>query len=258
MKFPDFIIIGAMKCGTTVLWHNLNRHPYINMCKNWEDPKVASTEIRFWNNGEPHKTWDKGIDWYKSLFDGDCCGEKSANYIEESISMGRMTEYIPNVKLILNIRNPIDRAYSEYQMQRAKINRPFDMDLVNQRGYLYRGMYYQQINSNVLPFFPKESLYIVIQERMKNNINYELAKLCDFLEVRPHNFEIEETTAAKATDRSLDLNEDGRVRLYKKWHSEYKPMSMEMGKNLSQYFKKHNENLFKFLGYEIMEWESVK
>jgi len=39
MKWPDFVIVGAMKCGTTVLWRNLNQHPLINMCNNPEDPK---------------------------------------------------------------------------------------------------------------------------------------------------------------------------------------------------------------------------
>lgn len=254
MKFPDFILIGAMKCGTTVLWHNLNKHPDINMCKNWEDPKVASTEIRFWNNGQPHRTWNKGIDWYKSLFGGDCCGEKSANYIEQPTTMKRMSEYVPNVKLILCIRNPIDRAYSEYQMQQHKLSKPFDMSLANQRGYLYRGLYYSQIMNNVMQFFPKENLYIVIQEWMKKYTSYELNKLYDFLEVDPYQLDVNEVSAEEATDKRLDLNKDGEVKSYKVWSSKYETMSLEVRNALSQYYKDHNEKLFGFLGYEIKEW----
>ncbi|KKN60585.1 hypothetical protein LCGC14_0530250 [marine sediment metagenome] len=258
MKFPDFVIIGGMKCGTTVLWHNLNKHPGINMCKNWEDPKIASTEIRFWNNGAPHKTWNKGIDWYKGLFIGDCCGEKSANYIEEPMTMKRMAKHMPDVKLVLNVRNPVDRAYSEYQMHHRKLSKPFDMSLARQRGYLCRGSYYLQIMNSVMKFFPKKSLYIVIQERMKEDTNRELNKLCDFLGVEHHDMVVKETTSEVATNRTLDLNEDGKIKNYKVWSSKYEPMSSEIRNDLLQYYKKHNEKLFGFLRYKIEEWEENK
>ncbi len=258
MKFPDFVIIGAMKCGTTVLWHNLNKHPGINMCKNWEDPKIASTEIRFWNNGDPHRTWDKGIDWYKNLFSGSCCGEKSANYIEEFTTMRRLYEHVPSVKLILNIRNPVDRAYSEYQMQRHRLSKSFDMSLAGQRGYLYRGLYYLQIMNNIMPFFLKENLHIVIQERMKTDTNGELNKVCDFLGVDHYDLEVKETTAEIATNRSLDLNEDGKVKSYKVWSSKYELLDPEMRESLVKYYKDHNEKLFEFLGNGIKEWGENK
>ncbi len=247
MKFPEFIIIGAMKCGTTVLWHNLNKHPGINMCKNWEDPKTASTEIRFWNNGPPHRTWDKGIDWYKNLFEGGCCGEKSANYIEEQAAMKRMSRHVPDVKLVLCIRDPVDRAYSEYQMQKDRVNG------VNV-GHLERGLYSSQIQNNVIPFFKKKNLYIVIQERMKKDTTTELNKLYDFLEVGRCDFETLEVTSESATDRELDLDKDGGIKSYKKWSTKYKPMSENLEKDLCEFYDHSNELLFKFLGYKIEEW----
>ena len=254
MKFPDFIIIGAMKCGTTVLWHNLNKHPGINMCKNWEDPKSASTEIRFWNNGLPYKTWEKGIDWYKSLFSGECCGEKSANYIEEFSTMKRMSKYLPNIKLILNIRNPIDRAYSEYQMQYGKVKQAFNVDMANKKGYLYRGCYYKQLINNVLPFFSKNNLYIIIQERMKEDTDNELNSLYNFLGVDTYRLGVEETTAEIATNRNLDLVKDGAIKSYKVWDTKYEPLSANIRKELAEYYKIHNDNLFELLGYTIKEW----
>ncbi len=247
MKFPDFIIIGAMKCGTTVLWHNLNKHPDIKMCKNWEDPKIASTEIRFWNNGAPHRTWEKGIDWYKGLFEGNCCGEKSANYIEEVISMKRMADHVPDVKLILCIRDPIDRAYSEYQMQKDNISGITS-------GHLYRGLYYLQIRNHVLPCFPRENLYILIQERMKEDTTTELNKLYKFIGVNKCDFETTEVTSEEATNRELDLNKDGKIKAYKKWSSKYEPMSSTTERDLLKYYEGPNRLLFDFLGYKIKEW----
>lgn len=254
MKFPNFIIIGSMKCATTVLWHNLNKHPDINMGKNLEDTKIASTEIRFWNNGVPYRTWAKGIDWYKNLFDGVFCGEKCANYIEEQSTMKRMSEYIPNIKLILCIRNPVDRAYSEYQMQKQKITKPLDMNLAQQRGYLYRGLYHYQIVNHVLPFFPKKNLYVMIQEKMKKDTSKELNKLYKFLGASQYDLTAKKITSEEATNRELDLNKDSKVKNYKVWTTKYEPMSSELRSSLVGYYKPYNNELFKFLGYEIEGW----
>ena len=139
-KFPDFIIVGAMKCGTTVMWHNMNIYPGITMGNNWEDPKKASTEIRFWNNGDPYHTWEKGLEWYKNLFNGECCGEKCANYIESIAAMKRISENIPNVKIILNVRNPVDRVYSEFNMMKktnpAKYRLGFRRFISKDKGFI--------------------------------------------------------------------------------------------------------------------------
>lgn len=256
MKFPDFIIIGSMKCATTVLWHNLNKHPDIFMAKNPEDPKKASTELRFWNNGQPHFTWErKGLDWYKSLFDENkCCGEKCANYIEQAVTMKRMSEYIPDVKLIICVRNPVDRAYSEYNMQKKKGLPPFSIDLAQKRGYLYRGLYYQQLQNNVLPFFERKNIYVVVQEELKADTNLEINKIYDFLGVSRHNLNIENVKAEEATNRDLDLDEDNKIQKYKNWSSQYLPMEDHTRNQLSDYFRLENIALFDFLGKPIESW----
>ena len=162
-RLPDFIIAGFMKGGTTVLWHNMNQHPDIAMGKNWEDPKKASTEIRFFNNGGPHHTWKKkGIEWYKTIFDKDAkkVGEKSANYIESKIAMERIFTTCPKAKIILCIRNPTYRAYSEYQMQlHTSPNKWKGFKNIVTRTKLPiipKGHFYDTIKQNVLPFFSKD------------------------------------------------------------------------------------------------------
>lgn len=256
MGWPNFIIIGAMKCATTVLWHNLNRHPDIVMVKNPDDPKKASTEIRMWNDGQPWRVFtNKGIDWYQSLFrdDNKCQGTKSANYIEQRSTMERMAKYIPNVKLILCIREPVSRAYSEFQMQNP--GKKFTLDIAEKRGYLTRGKYYKQIMKNVLPFFPKENLHIVIQEQMKNDTPKIMNQIYNFLNVSKVDFGIQKVTSQEATDRNLDLKKDGEIKAYKVWNTKYKSMDSKLYKQLRKYFEKHNEKLFKFLGHSITEWE---
>lgn len=249
-KFPDFIIIGAMKCGTTVLWRNLDKHSGIFMGKNYEDPKKTSTEIRFWNNGGPHHTWkNKSIEWYKTLFSGDCCGEKSANYIESKVAFERMREHIPDVKLVFCVRNPVNRAYSEYNMQLktspGKNTHGFDK-AANRAGYRKRGRYLGILESNVLPFFPKDQIYIVIQERMYSDVEFEINKLSDFLGVKHVDLPVEKVSFKKR---------DKEMCVYRKWKTEYEDMRSETRKMLVDYYAEHNRKFFDFLGFEIKEWE---
>jgi len=256
MGWPDFIIIGCMKSGTTVLAHNISKHPNIKLIKNPEDPKKASTEIRMWNDGQPYHVFtNKGIDWYRSLFkyNDKIQFEKCANYIEQESTMKLMAKYIPDVKLILCIREPVSRAYSEFQMQNP--GKKFTYEIAESRGYIKRGKYYKQIKNNVLPYFPKENLHIVVQEQMKDNTQLIMAGIYDFLEIPPIKFGTQEVTSQEATNRNLDLDKDSKIKSYKVWQSKYKPMDSKLEKKLKEYFKKHNEKLFKFLEYSIQEWK---
>ena len=249
-KFPEFIIVGAMKCGTTVLWRNLNNHPEIFMGKNWEDPKKTSTEIRFWNNGGPHHTWKKkGIEWYKQIFNEDkCSGEKSANYIDSYDAFKRMKEHCPEVKIILCARNPTERFYSEYQMQRdtaPKKHRKGFKAALGDKGYYKRGCYYETLANNVLPFFPRDQIYIVVQEWMYRDTQGELDKLCEFLKVQPAFLPIQEI---KFKDR------DSKLKTYRKWNTDYESMSIYERSHLNKLYEEHNKKFFDFLGFEIPEW----
>jgi len=202
-----------------------------------------------------YNTFDKdGIEWYKKLFkyNDKLQFEKCANYIEKQSTMKRISEYIPDVKLIICVRNSVERAYSEFQMQIP--NQKFTFKLAEKRGYLSRGKYYNQIKENVLPYFNKENIYIIIQERMKINTQKEMRKLYKFLGVSDVKFGIQVVTPEEATDRNLDLKTDRNIQAYKVWKSNYKPMNEKVRFELYKYFESHNERFFKFLGYKIEEW----
>jgi len=258
-NLPDIICIGCMKSGSTVLAHNIQKHPDVKLIKNPNDPKIASTEIRFWNNRSSYNTFDKdGMKWYKKLFkyNDKLQFEKCANYCENKSTMERIAKYIPDVKLVFCIREPVSRAYSEFQMQ--KPNKKFTIELAEKKGYLNRGKYYKQITKNILPFFPKENLHIIIQERMKNNLNEEMNKLYKFLGASELNYGIQKVTFQEATNRNLDLKKDSKIKLYKVWKSKYKlSMDKNLKSQLKEYFKKHNDKLFKFLEYDIQEWTEI-
>ena len=113
---PDFLIIGYQKCGTTSLYNYLAQHTNIAPAGRKETHYFS---ISYW----------RGINWYKSYFptiftkkkkggktNGKfITGEASPQYIYHTYSLDRIQKTLPNVKLILLLRNPIDRAYSAYQ-----------------------------------------------------------------------------------------------------------------------------------------------
>jgi hypothetical protein len=103
---PHFIIIGAVKGATTWSARTLARHPSV-----------------FIPGPEPHyfsSEFDKGDEWYFNLFadapKDAVIGEKSADYLAHPEAAGRMAACVPQARLIVQLRNPVDRAYSDYCM----------------------------------------------------------------------------------------------------------------------------------------------
>jgi len=111
---PDFIIAGAPRSGTTWLYFLAQRHPQLAMAQ----PGVP--EPKFFLVDE---LWRRGVDyystkWFDSLPGGRVLGEKSTNYLESTEVAERIYRALPRVKLIFLLRNPVDRAYSNYLWSR--------------------------------------------------------------------------------------------------------------------------------------------
>lgn len=111
---PDIFLIGAQKAGTTSILLDLLSHPDV------AEPR--SKEVFFLNDTN---NWGKGVSWYKSHFPKVNKSAKkitidaSANYFESKIAPKRLMELNPRAKVIVVLRNPVDRAYSHYQMAKA-------------------------------------------------------------------------------------------------------------------------------------------
>lgn len=110
MALPDFIIIGAMKCGTSTLQSQLSAQSGVFMTKQ-KEPNFFSDDA----------IYEKGLEWYQSLFtdaaDDDIKGEASTHYTKLPTypdCLPRMATDLSAVKLIYMIRNPIERAISHY------------------------------------------------------------------------------------------------------------------------------------------------
>jgi hypothetical protein len=189
-RIIDFIIAGTMKGGTTAAITNLSKHPDISMVKE---------EIHYFDD---KLNYQKGIEWYKKHFDYSkkMVGDKNHDVMYEYNCHELLQMINPHVKIILFLRNPIDRAYSHWKMTRDlfknkksfeyciydEIKNRWNENRTNKISFWYhfvqRGLYYDQIK-NLLKYFPIDNIYIAISENIITDMNGGYNKICKFLNI---------------------------------------------------------------------------
>jgi hypothetical protein len=195
---PSFLIIGAQRAGTTTLYYSLRDHREI------VGPRASTREAANWSK-ELHffdKRFDRGVDWYRSFFPLEArrrlahlrgrtmlACEATPSYLFHPAVPERVAATLPDVRLIALLRDPVERAYSHYQLNRRR-NREdlsfedavaaeerrlagWDEPAIRNPGhrrarrrkhsYLGRGLYADQIE-RWLSFFPREQLLVVRAE----------------------------------------------------------------------------------------------
>lgn len=199
MNLPNFIIIGAAKSGTTSLYNYLKQHPSIYLSPTKETNFFATNFV----DGHPtFKELDFTLEQAKKLnfpitsleayqqlfdnvsFDETARGEVSPLYLNSFIAAEKIKFHIPNIKLIAILRNPIDRAYSGYQMQLRQTdeNRSFASNLNRDEIYIRSGFYYKQIK-RFYDVFDRNQIKILLFENFKQNPLKSTQEIFDFLEV---------------------------------------------------------------------------
>ena len=252
---PDFFVIGAVRSGTTSLFHYLGQHPCIE--------SSAYDEIGYFDDN-----FHLGLNWYKSLFPTQFTKNKTRDkhgkfltydvtpfYIYNPLVVKRILKYFPNSKIIASLRNPIDRAYSNYMIafQDGDIDCSFEdviqseLDEINKtktklkdesflvdtyyNRILSRGFYADQLKI-WYEFFPKNQLLMVSSENLANNTNSSLTEIFNFLGLSD--------TEIKDTSR--------------KNKREYPPMKKETRNFLIEFYKPHNKELYRLINRKF-DWD---
>lgn len=177
-NLPDFIIIGAMKSGTSTLQAQLAAQPGFFMT----DPK----EPNFFSDDA---IYAKGMDWYRALFadapDAALKGEASTHYTKLPTypeTVARLQAAVPAPKLIYVIRNPIDRAVSHYLHEvtmRVMSDDPVEMFNTHPELVAY-GQYAMQL-APFIDAFGKDRVFLTSLEQLKSDPDQQLSQIGDFL-----------------------------------------------------------------------------
>jgi Sulfotransferase domain len=228
---PDFVIIGAQKGGTSLLYRLLIRHPLIE--------SAATKELHFFDNN-----FSEGLSWYGRYFPQRKCiddrktvsGEATPSYLLDPLVPERMAKTVPDAKLIALLRNPVDRAYSHYQMwvRRGDEIRSFrevtqgEMAGETGAGYLVRGLYAEQLER--FAYFAERGHLLVIKSEDFFSHRWDiLGRVLAFLDLPP----LEPFNLRPSTKTA------------------YPPMDPETRRRLEAYFEPHNQRLYEYLGVDF-------
>lgn len=192
----NFLGIGAQKSGTTLLYTHLKDVKEICLGK--------VKEIHFFDIDEK---FNKGIEFYKTYFEhckyNSIKGEITPAYIYfDDIPEKIYNTLGKDIKFIVLLRNPIERAYSHYWMmrKRKKEKYPFILAIVleffrikknknyaRDYSYISRGFYFKQLK-RYFDFFPKDNFKIILYEDFVKDQNKYMNEVLDFLEVKEKYF----------------------------------------------------------------------
>lgn len=195
MTLPNFILLGAAKSGTSSVWDYLKQHPQIFM-SNPKEPNFfvfEGVKLPPFSGPESPEVLLKRLyqntitDWenYQALFNGVsnevAIGEASVRYLYFPQAPENIKKYIPDVKMIVMLRNPVDRLYSHYVMNIRHLLEPLSLEkaieqeeerINNNWGwdwhYTKVGMYSQQIK-RYLNYFPPEQLKILFYDDFRED-----------------------------------------------------------------------------------------
>jgi len=246
LKRPNFFVIGVVKGGSTSLYHYLEQHPEIYLPPIKETNHFAradvshadflpgyATDVRidldaYFKKGMPEKIHIAHVDsdtHYEQLYsqaaDQKAIGDVSNSYMVCASSAKEIQNYAPNAKLIVILRNPVRRVWSQYLMnlreaktQGADLIQEVESDAsqnkvgwgVNHQ-YLELGKYAEQLN-RYYALFPAGQIKVLFYESYRDDTAGSLKEICKFLKVDENfTFDFREKKNTASLPRSHKLNE---------------------------------------------------
>jgi Sulfotransferase domain len=260
---PDFLVIGTQRGGTTSLYRYLKAHPCIGATSN--------KDLHFFD-----RRFQKGLTWYRGHFPtildkysaqhryhAFATGEASPSYLFHPQAPKRVAQALPHVKLIVLLRNPVSRAYSQYhhavelgfetlsfeeaiasegertRQEQEKIlkDERYYSEEYKHRSYLTKGIYVDQLLT-WMSFIPREQFLILKSEDFYADPAATFKQVLTFLNLP----EVEPQIGKKENKQE-----------FKQYNNNTYSSKMDpaMRKRLIEYFEPHNARLYDFLGVNL-------
>lgn len=201
MKKPNFIIAGFPKCGTTSLHHYLSEHPQIFMPSQKELHFFTYEILSKLKNGPKDRAVKKTqiqdskkyLDFYRNVKNEIAVGDASPSYINYPNQFLKIKEYLEDPKFIIVLRDPINRAYSNYlHLKREQRETLTFKEAVNRENKRikdkYSDFWYYKFNSTYYDKILKaketfKEVLIITSEELNENHEATMKKVYKFLDV---------------------------------------------------------------------------
>lgn len=243
----------------------LRKHPQIHMSR--------TKELHFFD-----RHFDRGMDWYAEQFEPrkrhEQIGETTPAYMYKPRARKRLIAHLPDARIVMILRNPVDRAYSHYwhdvrRLEQERHSRPvpstFEAALAEEQpdllpsgrdggssavasrrdSYVGRGEYIDQIEPFVAAY-GRDRVHVMLLEDLIADRTASLRTLLRFLRVRESPAETIQEVHANRYRRPDD---SGKVQPAK-----YLPMDPETRAALADHYRPHNERLGQWLGRDLSHW----
>jgi len=175
----DFIGVGSGKCGSTWLFEMIQSHPQVF--------DGNAKELNFFS--DRYQYYEKGSAWYRRQFSGATpdqkCGEFSVTYMYEEVALRRLKYMFPDVRLLMVVRDPVERAFSDYQheIRKGLISEKCDFgEFVRTRYDTGLGRFAEAI-SLVEDYFHEDQLLVIPLNAMKLVPEKALARVYEHIGV---------------------------------------------------------------------------
>lgn len=255
VRGPDFVIGGAARSGTTSLYRWLSAHEHVNMAK--------GKEVRFFDSNYHH-----GPEWYFQRLphvEQGVIGEASPRYLTHPEAPQRIEQLIPHVRMIFVLRDPTERAYSDYIMDRMRGRGPptFEQairDPAYEEQYVHTGHYAEHIR-RFTAWLPSDQIHVILFDDLRVCAEVTFLEVCRFLEIPEElNERVGSKVNAQVAFRSLALRrvckrmprplarpiERANVR-----RETPPPIPEGVERRLREHFRPHNAALEELLGREL-------
>lgn len=193
-RYPDFFIVGAQRCGTTSLYESLRVHPQIRMSAHKEPHYFSQDRVRL-DADQVVRSEAAYLDLFAGATDGQLCGEASPSYLWHPDAAERIYARQPRAKIIVLLRDPIERAFSQYLMDLADGMSPSSFYDAIQRAttardkvygtgesYVELGMYAEQVTRYVRVFSRERVLLLKFKDLAEDPMTL-LKHVAAFLEI---------------------------------------------------------------------------
>lgn len=236
---PNLFIVGAAKCGTTALYHYLSQHPDIFLSPikepnhfatdiSLEDlrpeikKRIQLLDVQKYLQGDMktpmHRAFITDPGQYRNLFrfakNQKVIGEASASYLYSKTAATEIHKYNPDARIIILLRDPVDRAFSHYQMdlRMALTSATFEEALEKDERqpirnwgsaslYLDLGFYAEQVR-RYLTHFPRNQILFLLSDELRQQPQATLDKVCDFLGIERFPFRIGQESNVSSLPRN--------------------------------------------------------